>query len=213
MLLDQSVNRQAQSRRPPDPQYVPDIRRGTSERWTNDGPVGAQPRVAVPRQGSGRYDGYSNRNGYRVYSPYSNKHNYYRYYPYKSYVYARPYYYYPYPFGYGPHGRGYFYFDLYYNSHVFYPYNVVRYDNYGTYGYPTGELRLQVRPRDAQVFVDGSYAGTVDDFDGTFQSLRLEEGEYQVELVLPGYEPLDFDVQIVAGEKVTYRGDLIPERP
>ena len=63
---------------------------------------------------------------------------------------------------------------------------VVRYDNYGsyygTYGYPTGELRIQVRPRDAQVFIDGSYAGTVDDFDGTFQSLRLEEGEYQVEL-------------------------------
>jgi hypothetical protein len=69
-----------------------------------------------------------------------------------------------------------------------------------------------VRPRDAQVFIDGSYAGTVDDFDGTFQSLRLEEGEYKVEIVLPGYEPLDFDVRIIPGEKVTYRGDLIPEQ-
>ena len=92
----------------------------------------------------------------------------------------------------------------------------MRYDNYGTYygdyGYPTGELRLQVRPRDAQVFVDGAYAGTVDEFDGTFQSLRLEGGEYQVELVLPGYEPLDFDVRITPGEKVTYRADLIPEQ-
>ncbi len=93
-------------------------------------------------------------------------------------------------YGYGPHGRGYFYFDLHYDSYVFYPSTVVRYDNYGTYsgdyGYPTGELRLQVRPRDAQVFVDGAYAGTVDEFDGTFQSLRLESGDYQVELVLPG---------------------------
>lgn len=209
-------NRQAQSRRPPDSSYVPDIRRGTSERWTTDGPAAAQPRVAVPRPGystgPNRYDG--NRNGYRVYP--GNKYNYYRYYPYKSYGYARPYYYYPYAFGYGPHGRGLFYFDLYYNSYVFYPPTVVRYDNYGsyygTYGYPTGELRLQVRPRDAQVFIDGSYAGTVDDFDGTFQSLRLEEGEYKVEIVLPGYEPLDFDVRIIPGEKVTYRGDLIPEQ-
>jgi hypothetical protein len=222
MFRDQSENRQAQSRRPPDPQYVPDIRRGTSERGTNNGYIAAQPRVAVPRQGSGRYAGNWNRNGYRVYSPYGNryygnKNNYYRYYPYNSHAYAQPYYYYPYAFGYGPHGRGFFYFDLHYNSYVFYPPDVNRYDNYGTYygtyGYPTGELRLLVRPRDAQVFIDGSYAGTVDDFDGTFQSLRLEEGDYQVELVLPGYEPLDFDVRIVPGEKVTYRGDLIPEQP
>ncbi len=125
-------------------------------------------------------------------------------------------YYYPYSFGYGPHGRGYFYFDLHYDSYVFYPPTVARYDNYGTYygdyGYPTGELKLQVRPRDAQVFINGAYAGTVDEFDGTFQSMRLEGGEYQVEIVLPGYEPLDFDVHITAGEKVTYKGDLLPEQ-
>jgi len=209
----QPDNRQAQSRRPPDIGYVPDIRRGTSNGSTYDRSAGAQPRVAVPRQNAGRYDGYGNRNGYRVYSP-GNRYNSYRY---RSYAYARPYYYYPYAFGYGPYGRGSFYFDLYYNSYVFYPPTVVRYDNYGsyygTYGYPTGELRIQVRPRDAQVFIDGSYAGTVDDFDGTFQSLRLEGGEYKVEIVLPGYEPLDFDVQIVPGEKVTYKGDLLPEQP
>ena len=51
------------------------------------------------------------------------------------------------------------------------------------------------------------------DFAGVFQSLRLEEGEYQVELVLPGYEPLGFDVRIIPGEKITYKGDLIPEQP
>lgn len=149
-----------------------------------------------------------------MYSPNYGTYNRYNGYPY--YGHARPYYYYPYSYGYGPHGRGYFYFDLHYDSYVFYPSTVVRYDNYGTYsgdyGYPTGELRLQVRPRDAQVFVDGAYAGTVDEFDGTFQSLRLEGGEYQVELVLPGYEPLDFDVRITPGEKVTYRADLIPEQ-
>ena len=148
-----------------------------------------------------------------MYAPYGNKRNYYRYYPYKSYSYARPYYYYPYAFGYGPHGRGYFYFDLFYNSYVFHPTSVVRYENYGSYGYPTGALRLQVQPRDAQVFIDGSYAGIVDDFDGTFQSLRLEQGEYRVEIVLPGFEPLDFDVRIPAGQTVTYRGDLIQEQP
>ena len=100
-----------------------------------------------------------------------------------------------------------------YNSYIWHPYSVYRYDTYGSYGYPVGELRLKVQPRDAQVFIDGYYAGRVDDFDGVFQSLRLEEGEYQVEIVLPGYEPLAFDVRIYPGEKTTYEGDLLPELP
>jgi len=162
--------------------------------------------VAIPRQGPPPQRD-RNRNGYRVYNPRGGRtDNYYNYYP-------RSLYYRSYAFGYGPGGRGSFYFDGFYNSYVFYPHTVIRYDTYGTYGYPTGELRLQVKPRDAQVFIDGSYAGTVDQFDGIFQSLRLEDGEYQVEIVLPGYEPLDFDVRILPGEKVTYRGELFPERP
>jgi len=40
----------------------------------------------------------------------------------------------------------------------------------------TGFLRLKVRPRQAQVFVDGSFVGVVNEFDGVFQRLRLEEG-------------------------------------
>ena len=154
----------------------------------------------------GNYRDYNGHRGYKTYNYRGRTYNYYTIYP-------PPYYYYPYSYGYGPGGRGYFYFDLHYNSHIWYPHTAVRYDSYGTYGYPIGELRLQVRPREAQVFVDGSYAGTVDEFDGTFQSLRLEGGEYQLEIVLEGFEPLVFDVRITPGEKVTYRGDLVPEQP
>jgi hypothetical protein len=181
----------------------------------------------APRSGGGDWNGYRSGSGYRDGNGYRGG-NYYRdhkgYRSYKTYryhgrtynyytIYPPPYYYYPYSYGYGPGGRGYFYFDLYYNSHIWYPHTVVRYDSYGTYGYPTGELRLQVQPREAQVFVDGAYAGTVDEFDGTFQSLRLEGGEYQIEIVLEGFEPLVFDVLITPGEKVTYRADLVPEQP
>ena len=52
---------------------------------------------------------------------------------------------------------------------------------YGSgFGFDIGELRLQVTPRHAQVFVDGYYAGTVDDYDGTFQALKLEAGPYHI---------------------------------
>ena len=133
---------------------------------------------------------------------YYNRHYYYPYYA--------SYYYYPrhlYPYGYGAFGLGYFYYDPYVWAPVasFY-YNGYNY-GYG-YGNPIGELRLQVRPRDAEVYVDGYYAGEVDDFDGVFQSLRLEEGEYRIEIVAPGYDSLEFDVRIQAGRKVNYRRDL-----
>lgn len=167
-------------------------------------------RVAVPRTRA-PYDGDRNYpRGYNVYRNYGGR-NIYIVPRGRTYYYYPRYYYNPYAFGYGPAGRGHFYFDLHYNSYVWHPYSVYRYNTYGSYGYPVGELRLKVHPNDAQVFIDGYYAGRVDDFDGVFQSLRLEEGEYQVEIVLPGYEPLAFNVRIFPGEKTTYEGDLIPE--
>jgi hypothetical protein len=123
------------------------------------------------------------------------------------------YYYYPrryYPYGYGAFGLGYFYYDPY----TWYPYDYgsYRFSGYG-YGYPTGELRLKIKPRDAEVYVDGYYAGRVDDFDGVFQALELETGAYSIEIVAPGYQPITFDVRIQPGRKITYDDDLRRLRP
>jgi hypothetical protein len=82
-------------------------------------------------------------------------------------------------------------------------------DSLAAYG--IGQLRLQVMPRHARVFVDGDYAGTVDDFDGMFQSLKLESGSYAIRLEAPGYETIGFDVRITPTQKVTYRETLRPE--
>ena len=71
-----------------------------------------------------------------------------------------------------------------------------------------GALRIKVKPREAKVLVDGTFAGTVDDFDGNFQKLRLDEGAHKVELQAEGFEPLRFDVLIVVGQTVTYKGNL-----
>ena len=67
----------------------------------------------------------------------------------------------------------------------------------------------RVSPRNAQVFVDGYYAGTVDDYDGTFQALKLESGPVSIRLTAPGYEDLVFDVRTqFPAQKVNYRSDL-----
>ena len=104
-----------------------------------------------------------------------------------------------------------------------YGYNPYWYGNYGyTYGYSpyayggyadsdyTGSLRLKVQPRFGEVFVDGYYVGLVNDYDGVFQRLRLEEGPHHIEIREPGFEPLEFDVLILPGETITYEGYLVP---
>ena len=77
-------------------------------------------------------------------------------------------------------------------------------------GYDVGGIRLKIYPRDAQVFVDGYYAGVVDDFDGTFQSLRLEQGGHKLEIHMPGYEDLELDVHVQAGKTITLAEVLRP---
>ena len=91
---------------------------------------------------------------------------------------------------------------------AFYPYGA-----YAFGGPSTADVRVQVVPKETEVFVDGYYAGTADDFDGVFQSLELEEGAYHIEIVAPGFAPLQFDVRIMPGRKITYRGDLPHSRP
>lgn len=77
-------------------------------------------------------------------------------------------------------------------------------------GYDTGGVRLRIRPRDAQVFVNGYYAGLVDDFDGTFQQLRLESGGHRIEVRLPGFEDLELDVHVQPGRTISIQEDLRP---
>ena len=123
-----------------------------------------------------------------------------------------PYGFYPrhfYPYGFGAFGLGYFYYDPY----AWHAAPLFAYDSgfYGrSYDSPddTGKLQIKASPRDAQVFVDGYFAGRVDDYDGVFQSLKLEAGTYHIQLVMPGFQTLEFDVRIPSGRKITYTGDL-----
>jgi hypothetical protein len=70
----------------------------------------------------------------------------------------------------------------------------------GPYGYPypfgarymspEAELKLQVRPKEASVYVDGYFAGTVDEFDGAFQRLRVLPGTHEIVVWLEGYRSI-----------------------
>ena len=46
------------------------------------------------------------------------------------------------------------------------------------------------------MYVDGSFAGIVADFDGAFHHLMLTAGPHRIEIRAPGYQPIVFDVAI-----------------
>jgi hypothetical protein len=95
----------------------------------------------------------------------------------------------------------------------------------GPFGYDrydlSGSLRLQVDPEETEVFIDGYYAGQVDDFDGVFQRLRLEPGEHTLELYLAGHRTHTQRVYLQPGRTFRIRhamqplaaNDPVPARP
>ena len=88
---------------------------------------------------------------------------------------------YGYPYGYYGHGYG---------GHG--P------SGYGAYRPAYGSIRIEVSPQalrdEAQVYVNEAHVGVVDDFDGFFQRLVLNPGDYEIEVRLDGYETLQAKV-------------------
>jgi hypothetical protein len=78
---------------------------------------------------------------------------------------------------------------------------------YGQYQ-SRGGLRLKVKPTNARVYVDGYFAGKVDQFDGSRQKLEIEHGKHKIEISAPGYKPAVFEIEIKAYETITWEGNL-----
>ena len=111
--------------------------------------------------------------------------------------------YYGYPFWYGFGWYGYPY--LY--GGWGWPYGPYPY-SYPYWGYdPGASLRLEVTPKDAEVYINGYLAGTVDDFDGTFQRLRLPPGGHELTLYHDGFKTVHQSLHLSAGStfKVKYK--------
>jgi hypothetical protein len=95
------------------------------------------------------------------------------------------------------------YYDPWYGGYPSYPQG-----GYSSSYQDEGALRLKIKPRGAEVYVDGFFVGVVDDFDGIFQRLHLETGAHRIEVRAAGYESLAIDVRITPEHTTTYQGEL-----
>jgi archaellum component FlaG (FlaF/FlaG flagellin family) len=72
----------------------------------------------------------------------------------------------------------------------------------------TGGVSFEITPSAAQVFIDGSYVGTVGEFTPTTQPIGLTPGRHRIEIRARGYRTMELDADIVAGQVIPYQGVL-----
>ena len=82
---------------------------------------------------------------------------------------------------------GYFY-DPHFGPYPWWGPGLYQYPYFPVYGLHAN-VRVLATPKEAAVYVDGFYAGVVDDFDGVFQSLPLPSGGHDITLYYPGIGP------------------------
>ncbi len=106
------------------------------------------------------------------------------------------------------HGHGYGYYGHYgHYGYPWYPYWGGYYPAWGAYPGMTlrvpetapAAIETDVRPKKAEVLIDGEFAGQARDFNGTWDLLWLDPGEHVVEFRAPGYKTLRQHVPIAAG--------------
>ena len=105
-------------------------------------------------------------------------------------------YYLPYGFGLGYYYSGLYAYGGYYGPHGYYG----GYRSYygGHYG-RTGAIDLNVKPKKAQVYLDGHFIGKAGKFDGWPSHLFLEEGSYELIFYLEGHETLRKEYKVHKG--------------
>lgn len=123
---------------------------------------------------------------------------------------GRPYHYRPIyrPYLYDP-----FFYGAYYRPFYWYPYSAVGF-GYGYARFDGGaSLRVQVMPRDTEVYIDNYYAGTVDDFDGVFQRLHVEPGAHDITLYREGYRTVRQRIYLQPTGTFRLRYNMMPLAP
>jgi PEGA domain len=78
------------------------------------------------------------------------------------------------------------------------------------YAAPDASVRFDVKPHETAVYVDGYYAGIVDDFDGAFQRLRTAPGGHEITLYFEGYRTYNERVYLSPDTTFKFRHRMEP---
>ncbi|HME06572.1 MAG TPA: PEGA domain-containing protein [Bryobacteraceae bacterium] len=93
----------------------------------------------------------------------------------------------------------------YYGAGWYGPYWGPYWGPYGYYAYPqAGQIKLDTKVKDAQVFINGAYAGTTHEN----KSMHLRPGGYNIEIREAGKTQFSQRVYVAAGKTLHLRPEL-----
>ncbi len=72
----------------------------------------------------------------------------------------------------------------------------------------TAQLKVEVNPDRAAVFVDDRFLGHAGELGGAFHSMLLSPGTHRIKVELPGYQSFETDVTLAAGQKSVVKTNL-----
>jgi hypothetical protein len=73
----------------------------------------------------------------------------------------------------------------------------------------TSEVKLKVTPERAAVFVDGNFAGYVQQFSGMGRGMLVSPGPHHIKIALAGFQEFDTNVNLLPKQKMTIKTDLV----
>ena len=102
------------------------------------------------------------------------------------------------------------YYDPYYYPYDYYPGGgSVSVSPYPGQPYQNmGGISFDISPDDAEIWVDGNFMGHAGDYTPSSQPLGLTPGRHHIELREPGYQVSPFDVDVIPGQVIPFRGQL-----
>jgi hypothetical protein len=72
----------------------------------------------------------------------------------------------------------------------------------------TADLKVDIKPNRAAVFVDNKFLGHAGELGGDRHSMLLSPGTHRIKVELPGYQTFETDVTLTAGQKSVVKTEL-----
>lgn len=70
------------------------------------------------------------------------------------------------------------------------------------------ELKVDIKPARAAVFVDDRFLGHAGELGGKFHSMTLNPGKHRIKVELPGYKTFEMEVNLIQGQKSVISTEL-----
>jgi PEGA domain len=74
------------------------------------------------------------------------------------------------------------------------------------------EVKIEVNPSRAAVFLDGRFVGHVAEFEGVWHSLLIAPGDHKIKIALPGFQTFETEINPAPKQKVEVKTNLLKAR-